>query len=514
VKPMPDFRRISYLAFLMTVSSCGTGNDRLMTVSADHENLRYTGRWNTNDASAPWAGWSGSTVSVRFRGSAISAEIDFGEEGEALRIIVDGVPEEPARHVSAGRQLVELAAALDPAAEHTVTLMKEAYATSIMTFHGFQVTASKITSMPPRPEMRIAFFGDSNMEGYSLYNEKNDGTNGTYFAYPATVTRMLGAEMYLQALGSATLEGPTPNDVVSFVHSEAYDKEDTDYHDGFEPQVIVVNAGANDIFRVDPATKKQSTKQHYRNAIGTLRKAYGDQPHIVLFNAYSWGIGEPADYSHEIVDEIGGNLSLLLFPWCWEQWHGDMVDHAGQARYLATYIESLGLGFSIHGDMDVVDGFSGTFDVANGSFEGAARDGYGGFGWRYFADGVERIHDAESAADGEYFIRLKQDELVHQCVDATGDMLPGPTSDSQQYTVTATVRSNGDSGTLAIGADYEEQALYLRANPEESLFEVNDQWRDYTTTLTAPDGTWKTYLVLKSISGDIDIDNVRMTAAD
>jgi len=392
--------------------------------------------------------------------------------------------------------------------------MKEAYATSRLTFHGFSVTGSEILPSPPRPERRIAFFGDSNMEGYSLYNEKNDGSNGTYFAYPATVSRMLGAEMYLQALGSATLDGPTPNDVVSFVYSRAYDLEDRNYRDGFEPQVIVVNAGANDIYRVDPATKKESTKQHYRNAIRELRNVYGDEPHIVLFNAYSWDVQEPAMYSQEIVDEIGGKLSALLFPWCWEQWHGDMVDHAGQAKRLADYIVSLKLGFSRQQDASVVNGYGAGFDVANGSFEGAARDGYGGFGWRYFEDGVERVMDAAEASDGDHFIRLNQAELVHQCVDATGDFLPGGTTSDQSYEVTASIRSVGPSGEAAIGADYEQQGLYKRENPEEQTFAVTDQWADYTATLTAPNGTWKTYVVLKSVSGDIEFDNVRMSGIE
>jgi len=488
------------------------GNDQPATaVGADDTNVRYTGRWNFDDPAEPWVGWSGSTVSIRFRGSEISAEIDFGDEGERLRIVVDGVPEEPARFIPAGERSVVLATGLDAETEHTVVLMKEEYATSVLTFSGFSVRGSEILPLPPSPTMRIAFYGDSNMEGYSLYNEKNDGTNGTYFSYPATVSRVLGAEMYLQALGSATLDGPTPNDVVSFVYSSAYDREDPDYRDGFEPQLIVINAGANDIYRVDPATKKESTKQHYRNAIRELRNVYGDEPHIILFNAYSWDVEEPAMYSHEIVDEIGGNLSALLFPWCWEQWHGDMVDQAGQANRLADYIVSLDLGFSRQQEVSVVSGYGTSFDVANGSFEGAAQDNYGGFGWRYFTDGVERVMDSAGAVDGDYFIRLNQAELVHQCVDATGDFLPGGTERNQQYEVTASIRSVGPSGEAVIGADYEQQGLYKREYPEEHVFDVTGQWDDYTATLTAPDGTWKTYVILKSVSGDIEFDNVRMS---
>ena len=80
-----------------------------MSIPADDPEIRYAGRWIFDEPSHPWVGWSGSTVSIRFRGSAISADIDFGDEGERLRVIVNGVPEEPARFIPAGRQSVVLA---------------------------------------------------------------------------------------------------------------------------------------------------------------------------------------------------------------------------------------------------------------------------------------------------------------------------------------------------------------------------------------------------------------------
>ncbi len=414
--------RFGLLAAMIVLAACSTKNEDSLSIAANNEHVRYTGRWNFDNVAEPWVGWQGSMVSVAFRGSGISATVDFGDEGELLRVILDGVPEEPARFVPGGKQTIVLATGLDPQAEHAITLMKEEYATSNFIFHGFVLADGALTELPPRPEKRIAFFGDSNMEGYSLYNEKNDGSNGTYFAYPATVSRMLGAEMYLQAVGSATLDGPSGNDVVSFVRSHAFDREDPKYDDGFEPHVIVVNAGANDISRVQQPAMKATTKQHYRNAIAALRDAYGDEPHIILFNSYGWDPNEPALYNAEIVDEIGGNLSKLNFAWCWEQWHGDMVNHSGQAGRLANYIASLDLGFTLRRGLDVVDGYGEGSGVANGSFEGAARDGYGGFAWRYYTDGVERVM-INDAADGDFVIRLESDELVPQCIDATsGDV--------------------------------------------------------------------------------------------
>ena len=215
--------------------------------------------------------------------------------------------------------------------------------------------------------------------------------------------------------------------------------------------------------------------------------------------------------TQEIVAEIGGNLSKANFAWCWEQWHGDMVDHAGQAGRLANYIASLDLGFSLQRELEVVDGYGDRYGLANGSFEGAARDGYGGFGWRYYTDGVERMA-IDDAADGGYVIRLETDELVHQCIDATGGENAEPTSNGQQFQITASIRSTGESGTAVLGADHTSQNLYGRDNLEETAFEVDNRWQDYSAVVTAPDGTWQTYVILKSADGELEFDNIRVTA--
>ena len=100
---------------------------------------------------------------------------------------------------------------------------------------------------------------------------------------------------------------------------------------------------------------------------------------------------------------------------------------------------------------------------------------------------------------------------MHQCTDATGATAQ-PTEDSQQFKVTASIRSVGDTGTAILGADHTAQNLYLRENLEEFEFEVDAEWRDYSATFTAPDGTWQTYVILKSAAGELEFDNVRLVA--
>ncbi|GMG86143.1 SGNH/GDSL hydrolase family protein [Biformimicrobium ophioploci] len=489
-----------------------------ITVSPDDSAIRYTGRWNFDNPLEPWIGWQGSTIEIQFKGTSISADLHPGNSHEYFRVILNGVPSEQLIRLESERATVTLASGLPANQSHHLVLMKETFYGSNSVFYGFDIADGVVQNLPPRPALRIEYFGDSNMDGTSLYSEKDQqgsdplsSESGTYYAYPATVTRMLGAEMHLEAAGGATLAGAGDNTVKNFIYSPDWYNQDSSYRSGFNPHVIVVNAGANDISAIKGKRQKNKVIDRFRLVVSELRNVYGDTPHIVLYNAYGWDLGEPANYSHELVNEIGGNLSVFLYPWIWEQWHGSMVEHAGQARLLAEHIAGLGLGFSIVQPAEIFDGFGRNFNVANGSFEYAARTGFEAFGWRYVDDGVERIYDPAGAADGNYYIRLPVGDRVHQGTDATGDFQPGATSGGQAYVVRAMIRGTGTEPTAQIIADFEEQALYGRGNAQTQSFSVDGTWREYVATFTAPDGTWKTYITLKSAGGTVEFDDVRMS---
>ena len=518
--PWAGLARWAIAAAAAALALLGGASEAAWEVAPDHPLLRYQGRWNFDDPKTPSVGWQGSSVGIRFRGSKVVAALDSGRVAEQYRVIVDGQPAESALSSEPGRREYVLAEGLAAEQAHSVELMKETHRGTRTTLYGFRVfsddpgaAANEPLEWPPRPDLRIAFFGDSNMDGTSLYSEKDRGPSGTWYAYPATASRMLGAEMNLQAYGGATLVGTRNNDVAAFIHG-------ADRHTGsgalasdFKPQVIVVNAGANDIHQVDgerAAAQKARVKANYRTVIRALRAAYGPMPHIVLYNAYGWSEREPANYSREVAAEVGGNLSVLLYPWMWEQWHGSMVEHAGQARLLAQHIESLGLGFEVLRDAEVFDGFGRGFDVANGSFEFTARGGFDAFGWRYREDGVAHVLDPARAAHGERFIRLDAGEEVHQGVDATGDFEPGAAADGQGYVVTAMIRAASADAVAVIAADFEGQALYQRRHRQSRELAATRDWRRHRVAFTAPAGSWKIYVVLQALAGTVAFDDVRM----
>ena len=465
-------------------------------------NIQYQGRWNFNSPSVPWVYWPGSSIIVNFEGSGIAVDIEAQTGTEQYRVIIDGTAESNRRYVT-GRETLVLAAGLAPGI-HTMHVMKETFYGGKTYFHGLEVTGGGLVAPPPRPALRIAFFGDSNTDGSSNYSEKNTGDMGTYYAFPAMVTRMLDAEMNLQAVGGAKLADNGDNSVQSFIFSEDYENQDSSYRSGFDPHLIIVNAGANDV-----GAGKTTIKNRYKAVLADLRTVYGDSPHIVLFNAYGWDVNEPALYIQEVAREVGGNLSAVQYPWLWERWHGSQWDHSGEAHRLMDHLAAVNPAWSQRAPNDIIDGFGRNFDVANGSFEYQAP--FGGFGWRYSEDGVERLEDPAGAADGTFYIRLDQGEEVHQPLDATGDALPGGTSNNQVYYVRAMIRSSSEGAVAQINADFEGQQLYNRGNRVTHSFSVDGTWRDYTTSFTAPNGSWKTFVILRSSIGTVEFDHIRVS---
>jgi hypothetical protein len=473
-------------------------------ISPDNANIRYNGRWNFENPNEPWIVWQGSSIVVNFEGTKITGTFDVSMRQKQYRVIVDGVPNAERLYMKPGQGTYTLTEDLPPG-EHTVELFQETFTANKTTFHGLEIDG-KLLPPPPRPKLRIEWFGDSNMDGTSLYSEKNTGDSGTYYAYPAMVTRMLGAEMHLEALGGATLADRGDNNVRDFIFSENFKDQDPAYRSGFKPHIIVVNAGANDINQADEKT----IRQRYKDVVSDLRSVYGDNPHIVFMNAYGWDVREPANYSREVVNEIGDpNVTAFHYPWLWEKWHGSQWDHSGEAHLLLNHLKAINPDWAQVNPGDIVDGFGRDGDFANGSFEHQAP--FGAYGWRYYDDGVERVHDAVNASDGDYFIRLEAGEFVHQPTDATADFLPGGTVGGETYTLTATMRGTAAGAQAQIITEFQGQQIWNRANPQTATFNLTTTWENYTAEATAAAGVWTLFNTLKATAGTVEIDHVRMT---
>ena len=90
--------------------------------------------------------------------------------------------------------------------------------------------------------------------------------------------------------------------------------------------------------------------------------------------------------------------------------------------------------------------------------------------------------------------------------------MPGAAKTGQLYKVTAKIRSQFGTATAAIAMDFEGQNLYQRGNTQQQTFNVGSSWAEFSATFSAPADSWKFYLVLESLNGTVDFDDIRVTS--
>ena len=468
-------------------------------ISADDNRFLYTGRWDSSSAAEPWAFAKGTSVMANFNGSSVTVRLSATTTDYVRVIINDDAVNSVKIPISTGTTNHQVATGLG-AGPHKVEIVKET-AFGRLTFHGLELDDRKdLVDPPPRPPLKLVFYGDSNLSGDSLEHEQNNGARslqGSYYGFAGIASRMLDAEYSNISRSGASIRSlhasfdridwGTPGRTWDFLK--------------FQPHVVIINIGANDVGR-----PKSKFKKDYKALLNDMRAVYPDA-HIMLFNAWGWDYAEPANFINEVIGSHGDdNMSWAIFPWLFEQWHGCEYDHSGMAHVLVQHLEDVLEGLPPVNDADVMNGYGIDGDVANGGFEEIAP--FGGFGWRYYADaGVSRVNEPDPEShSGQFFLRLEDGASVHQ---------PNPAVGGETFTVTAWVRG-AEEGELKVTIDFRDQNMWTAPLQTETLtFETSTRWDEIIMTATAPvagsNPVFHTRLTFQAANGStVDIDDVEM----
>ncbi len=467
--------------------------DDVATVAIDQAPAHYVGRWGLDDPTAPWCAWQGCTLAVRFDGTGLALDLDPGMATEGFRVLVDGL-DHGRLELPAGMATHVLVEGLD-AGEHDLELVRETYRGTSWVVGPVAVTGVGLVTPSPRPTRRFVFYGDSNLAGDSLSSERNDyGWQhvGTHFGLAGILSRRFDADYH-----NISVSGETVSGIERLMHRmDWWSAQPTYDHSRFEADVVVVNVGANDVGRPVPTIQAEM-----RSLWAEVRAAHPDA-HIVIANGFGWSFDEPANYTRDVAAQLGDpNLSVVHFPWVFEQWHGCEYDHAGMADVLARHLEGQ-LGWKSAAS-DVLVGFAVDGVVANGSFEQVAP--FGGYGWRYLdGPGVERLVDPAMAHDGDAYLSLQGGGEVHQ---------PWPVTAGQ--TVEASLWLHGELGgeVAVVTLDMRNQAMYTQpmASTTET-FPLTQGWQQVSMSMLVPDDTPQpvvhTRLTVRAASGVVGVDEV------
>ncbi len=494
-------RKMKYLLCALLLLS--TTVHALSIVDPADPNILYTGRWDSSTAAAPWSYWIGSSIIVHFEGTSIAGRFSagWGSSPDYLRIIVDGDAAGSTKIAVGTSEATYILATGLADTLHQVEIIKETDQWRWTLFRFELDDGKSLAPPPPRPLRKIMFYGDSNLAGYSLEDEKNQSgyhLRGSYRGLSGITARMFDAEYQNVSMSGAT---------ISDIHGVFgrvdywYAAPQWDFAD-FVPQVVVVNLGANDV-----GSPKVQIKNDYHAFLDTLRAVH-PLAHIVLYNGWGWDYDEPANYTHEVVSERSDpELSSTTFPWLFEQWHGCEYDHAGMAGLLAEHLTSM-VGWT-PGLSDVMNGYGRNGNVANGGFEEVAP--FGGYGWRYFTDpGVSRVHAPGGAHEGSYYLRLENGAESHQ---------PIPATDGEAFTVTVWMRGDQNGDEADITVDFRDQEMWTSPlQTETERKSLSTDWQSYSMNVTAPSGlplpVFQTRVTFKASPGSaVDIDGVVLSPA-
>jgi hypothetical protein len=488
------------VAITLGALCCGTAH--AVTVAPTDPNIQYMGRWNLSNPSLPSIGWQGGAITVNFDGTGIMATLDADDTAnhwETFRVVIDDDYATTYTFLAGPTPTQYTLASGLPAGVHKLVLMKETYGWYSSVFHGFEVTGPGLVEPPPLSGLRFECFGDSNAAGDNIASEDNSSGTGQYFTFPFIAARAFGAEMHNASTSGETISGSHGR----FDRYGWWPGDPTWDFSLYTPDVVIVELGAND---VGTLTQSEMIADH-NEYLDDLRATYPDA-HITLLNGAGWSFDEPANYTASLVAARNDpNMSSIIHPWVFGQWHGTENEHAGMARHLVDHLESV-LGIAAPNEIDVMDGFGLGGDVANGGFEEIAP--FGGYAWRYFSDpGVDRVEDSPGAKSGDYYLRLSNRAESFQT---------NPASSGDSITLTAWMRGKKNGDIVEMTIDFRDQSMggYDIA-PVVGYTEtkvLTTSWSEYTMQATAPttgNPIFGTRATFAAGAGDTTyIDEVRM----
>jgi hypothetical protein len=231
---------------------------------------RFIGRFTNDNRFA----WSGSTIALRFTGTAVSVTLDDTGDNFYDAVVDDGDP--LVIDAESGMQTYEIATGL-PNGPHEVRVSRRTEAFfNPSTFVSFSVPESDWLPQTV-PDRRIEVVGDSISAGYG--NEGmtatcpfEPGTENHSLTYEALAAIELGADLHTEAWSGigvyrnndGSMTGLMPDRFSLVIPTESGTSWD---FSRFQPHAVVVNLGTNDYAGGDPGMGFRTAHENFSAAL-------------------------------------------------------------------------------------------------------------------------------------------------------------------------------------------------------------------------------------------------------
>ena len=291
------FRCLCYLiALVLSISGCSQRS----FINFRDKHISYLGRIAFKNDAAELS-WPGTSVTINFQGTGISAQVKDGDTANYYNVIIDNDSIYKI-HFDTIKKTYSLASHLSYG-KHSIQLFKRTEWDKGKTwFYGFEFN-EKIKLLEPSqpPKRKIEFYGNSITCGYAIEDTVNDSYVGyyenSYDAYAAITARHFNAQYYLIAKSGI---GITISWFPLLMH-EMYDRLDpTDPASKWDfskytPDVVVINLLQNDYWLVNKPDHEQFKYrfgttppgeayiiQAYKNFVQSIRNKYPEAQIICM----------------------------------------------------------------------------------------------------------------------------------------------------------------------------------------------------------------------------------------
>ncbi|TXK52632.1 SGNH/GDSL hydrolase family protein [Pontibacter qinzhouensis] len=301
------------LSILPLLSACKvaskSGGGQVSFIAADNPHIQYTGRIDFSDPKKPKFWSPGVYIQAKFQGTLceimLNEEELWGKNHNYLEIVIDD--QEPFRIQTTGKQNTIRVAENLPEGEHTITICKNTESNiGYLEFLGFNT--EKLLPLPPKPERKIEFIGNSITCGASSdmsqincgQGEWHDQHNA-YLAYGPRTARKLNAQWHLTAVsGIGLIHSCCDLEILMpQVHDKVSLRENKHLWDfsRYQPDVVTICLGQNDgvqdstAFTTAYVTFIKRLRGHYPNAeIICLTSPMGDEKLTAALKNYLTGV--------------------------------------------------------------------------------------------------------------------------------------------------------------------------------------------------------------------------------
>lgn len=287
-------RVILVLVLIGGTVSC-TSTKRPLSVSPSSDKIMYEGRMGETEDGAKEIYWSGTSISLNFKGTGIRAKMNDKTGDNYYNIIADGEIVDTLRPGTEAR-LYELASGLEDT-KHTVEIFKRTeYDRGLAWFYGFELPAgAEVLDRDAPKTYKIEYFGDSITAGYSVNDYTTDRPDSIYtdyyLSYGNLVAQHFDAEQHCTCKSGIGItvswfdyEMPDVWDL-----SNPFDSTSTWDFSKYQPDLVVVNLFQNDSwittmndhesfkrnFGTIPPSKEEII-QAYADFVSEVRATYPD----------------------------------------------------------------------------------------------------------------------------------------------------------------------------------------------------------------------------------------------